>query len=389
MMWGVLLVEQNEFKNAFYKFQKVLQSQPLNVDALYLSGLCCLKLEKYQECIEFCKKSSSIEPLKNENYILLTEAYLSLEDKENCLTSFEKYEKYNENDWKYYNSWGIAYQHWNDWEKSIEKFKKSIELKNDEIINHNSLSHSLIKLEKLEEAQKEIEFVLNLNPEFASCYYNLGQIYMQKQMYQEAIDVYKKALSLDVNLKKAYFNIAGAYHFRGDIKNAIKYWEKTIEYDKQNLNAYINLAMCTINDLNDSTKALRYIRSAYEINKYSPEVVFNYGLIFLKTNDVRRAQEKFEEAFNIDNSLFQARVALAECKLKLKKPSEAIEILDSIKEQKENDRDYLMVRLYCLSAIYKNNHDNIDLMDEINQICDKIQKEYGEDIKLEELQQQN
>ena len=91
MMWGILLVGQNEFKSAFMKFQKVLQSQPVNVDALYLSGLCFLKLEKYHECIEFCKKSCGLKPDKNENYIIITEAYLNLNDIDNCLSSFEKY----------------------------------------------------------------------------------------------------------------------------------------------------------------------------------------------------------------------------------------------------------------------------------------------------------
>lgn len=386
MMWGVILVEENEFKNAFLKFQRVLMSQPLNADALYLSGLCCLKLEKYVECVEFCKKSSTIRPDKDENYILLAEAYLNLEDKDNCLSTFSKYEKHCENDWKYYNSWGIALQHWSYWEESVEKFKKSIELNEDETINRNSLSHSLIKLNMLSEAKEQIEEVLKINPEFASSRYNLGQIYMREKEYAKAIDEYKKAVSIDTNLTKAYFNIAGAYHFKGDVKNAIKYWEKTIEYDKENQNAYINLAICSINDLNDQSKALRYIRSAYEINKMNGLVAFNYGLILLKINDVYRAQEKFIETLNLDKTLLQSKILLAQCKVKLNKPEEAIEILNNYEGDK-NSKDYLSIRALALKTILTKEN-NVQIMDEFNEICDKIRNEYGDEAMVEELKQQ-
>jgi len=389
MMWGVLLIEEQEYKNAFLKFQRVLLTQPLNAEALYLSGLCCLKLAKYQECIEFCKKSSGIKPEKNENYILLSEAYLNLEDKDNCLKSFEKYEKYCIDDWKYYNSWGIALQHWLMWDESIEKFNKSIELNDNEITNRNSISYSLIKIDKLDEAKEQIEIILKLNPNFASCHYNLAQIYMRREKYPEAIEEYKKAVTLDANLTKAYFNIAGAYHYLGDIKNAFKYWEKTIEYDKENQNAYINLAISSINDLNNSAKALRYIRSAYEINKKNPLVVFNYGLVLLKANDIYRAEEKFIEAYKLDDKLKDVNMLLAECKVKQNKPYEALELLREYEKQEYNKKEYYFIKALVLKEILNLEKDNTQFNDEFDKICDKIRMEYGEDAMVEELRQQN
>ena len=135
---------------------------------------------------------------------------------------------------------------------------------------------------------------------------------MKQKEYACAIDAFKKAISIDTGLKKAYFNIAGAYHYKKDIKNAIKYWEKTIEYDKNNQDAYLNLAMTYINDMSDTTKALRYIRSAYEINKYNADAVLKYGIILLKSNEVYRAKEKFEEALCLDDNcrvLFEIKQA--------------------------------------------------------------------------------
>ncbi|MBQ7286248.1 MAG: tetratricopeptide repeat protein [Candidatus Gastranaerophilales bacterium] len=261
-------------------------------------------------------------------------------------------------------------------------------MKNDEAISHNSLSYSLIKLDRLEEAREQIEKTLEINPAFAACYYNLGQIYFRQEKYDEAIDAYKKAMSFDVNLKKAYFNIAGAYHFKGDIENAMKYWEKTIEYDKNNQNAYINLAMTSINKLKDSIKALRYIRSAYEINKFDTEVAFNYGMILLKTGDVYRAEEKFNEVLILNNNMVNAKLGLVECKMKQNKPQEALELLNQMEVDKANEKEYLIMRITVLSVLSRMDNENNQLKDEIIEICDKIRNEYGEIAMVEELRQQ-
>ena len=385
MMWSMILIEQKEYKGALLKLKKVLLNEPFNTDALHLCGLCSLKIGLFQDCIEYCKKSSSIKPEKKENYILICESYLNLNDEINCLKSFEKYEQYSSNDWKYYNSWGIALSHFNKFEESIPKFYKSIELKQDEYIVHNALSYSLIKLNRYDEAKKEIEEVMILKPEFAYAHFNLAQIFMKTEQYQSAIDCYKKALSLDANLKKSYFNIAGAYHKLNDNKNAIKYWEKTLDYDKNNLDAYLNLAMTYFDEENNPKKSIRFIRSAYELDKKNPDVVFKYGLILMKTNDLYRAEEKLQDALKLDENLLSAKITLAECNLKLNRPQKALEILNSCEDQKNEDEDFLIIKAMTLLEIYKNDKQNEELKNTILQICDKIQTNFNQDNLVEEI----
>ena len=143
--------------------------------------------------------------------------------------------------------------------------------------------------------------------------------------------------------------------------------------------------MSCVNDLNDSTKALRYIRSAYEINKFDYNVVLHYGLILMKTNELYRAEEKLIEAYKLDETNLISQIALAECKVKMNKPNIALEILDKIKERKQNDKDYLLVRMIALKEILKQENENQAIIDEINQICVKIKEEYGDSIAVEEL----
>ena len=358
------------------------------MEALYLSGLAALKLGYYNDCIEFCKKCAGIKPDKTDNYLLIAESYLNLKDKDNCLDSFKKYEQYCSKDWKYYNSWGIAFQNFNMWEESLEKLYKSVELKDNEYVSHNALSYSLLMLERYDEAKNEIDKVLSLCPTFASSHYNLAKILFKEKNYKAAIDSFKKALSLDASLKQVYFDIALCYNYLDDFKNAVKYWLKSADYDKTNPQVYVNLALCYLNQYNDNLKALRYIRTAYEFADHDCDVVFKYGLILLKINEIHRAKEKFEEVIKLNPNLELAYLALAECELKLNKPANALELLDKCSGETCEKRDFLYVKLYALSEIIKNDTENIELKNTIVSVCDKIIKVFGEDETVVEIKKQ-
>ena len=44
---------------------------------------------------------------------------------------------------------------------------------------------------------------------------------------------------------------------------------------------------------------------------------------------------------------------------------------------------------YCLEEILKLDNENKEIVDEFNEICDKIRNEYGDNAMVEELRQQN
>ena len=125
-----------------------------------------------------------------------------------------------------------------------------------------------------------------------------------------------------------------------------------------------------------------------EINKFDTEVAFNYGLILLKTGDIYRAEEKFNEVLILNNEMIGARLGVVECKMKQNKPQEALELLNQINVTKEKEKDYLIMRLTVLSVLSKMENENNHIKDEIIEICDKIRNEYGEIAMVEELRQQ-
>ena len=156
---------------------------------------------------------------------------------------------------------------------------------------------------------------------------------------------------------------------------------KTIEYDKNNKNAYLNLSAYWA-EKEEYTKAKRYIRSAWELDKTSFETIYKYGIILFKAQETHRAKEKFEEAIKLSPDDLNCNMALAQCLLKLGKAQKALEITEKFKI--DDKSEFLMIKLLALSEISTKNPENMEIKNTILEICDKIQtdqKEIVEQIK--------
>ena len=63
--------------------------------------------------------------------------------------------------------------------------------------------------------------ILAREPDFAGCYYNKGNIYMQLKLWPEAIKAYTQAIKLHVDYAEAYYNRGVAYILSGDYASGI------------------------------------------------------------------------------------------------------------------------------------------------------------------------
>ena len=215
----------------------------------------------------------------------------------------------------------------------------------------------------------------------ASNYFNMAHIYFEEQKYNLAIEMYKKALTLDASLRPAIVNIASCYAMLDETDKAIKYWLKSLEYDKSNPEIYFNLALSYAEDKNDPQKALMYARSAYDLGRKNPDILAKYGAILIKTGELYLAKEKLEYALKINPNHVMAKITLAETYIEMDKPNEAVDILEKIKDQEKDEKEYLYIKFLAYSKIYeetKNQEEKDKLKVIIDEICDKIQVNFGE-----------
>ena len=90
--------------------------------------------------------------------------------------------------------------------------------------------------------------------------------YVNKE-YDKAISFYLKAIELDPDYADAYVNLGVTYKNQGNNIKAIESYEKAIELDPVNAGAYVNLGNCYY-ESDFSTTLIYYKKAARLGNKY-------------------------------------------------------------------------------------------------------------------------
>jgi tetratricopeptide (TPR) repeat protein len=95
----------------------------------------------------------------------------------------------------------------------------------------------------LDQAITDYNKALELNPNLASAYNNLGAIFVQKDQFDRAMTAYNKAIELDPKQAQFYNNRGGAYRELNHYDEAIADFNRALELNPNYANAYYNRAV--------------------------------------------------------------------------------------------------------------------------------------------------
>lgn len=105
--------------------------------------------------------------------------------------------------------------------RATEQFKKAVELADSPQL-HNFLGTSLRTQGYLGNSVTEYLKAIELDPNYAPAYMNLGITYYSMNTYQDSIAQEKKAISLNSNNPEPYYHLARAYELANSPREAIE-----------------------------------------------------------------------------------------------------------------------------------------------------------------------
>jgi tetratricopeptide (TPR) repeat protein len=183
-----------------------------------------------------------------------------------------------------------------------------------------------------------------INPHDAGAHNNLGVVYYNKGLYQEAIFHFEKALELDPrmhvaerNLQIAYFHtgffeknvaelqdrlrtnpqdadahdrLARAYFYGGDVPTAIAEWRKAIEVRPASFDLHLRLARAE-QQRGSLDLALLELDAALKLQPRSARAHLLRGEVLYQTGETQEARSALETAIGLDNSIAEAHHLLA------------------------------------------------------------------------------
>ena len=160
-------------------------------------------------------------------------------------------------------------------EVAINHHKKSVEINPDYAEGYNNLGIAFQKLGLFEEAVKNYKKTLKLKPDFSLAYNNLGVVLKSLDKLDEALLTSKKAIELDPKFADAHNNIGAILQDLGNYEEAYKFYKKAIKLKSNYSEAYYNLGIL-LKKLGKIEECVKNFQKAVTVNQKNNKAYSNY-----------------------------------------------------------------------------------------------------------------
>eukprot|EP00026_Physarum_polycephalum_P002321 Phypoly_transcript_02327.p1 GENE.Phypoly_transcript_02327~~Phypoly_transcript_02327.p1 ORF type:complete len:634 (+),score=66.57 Phypoly_transcript_02327:179-2080(+) len=147
---------------------------------------------------------------------------------------------------------------------------------------------------------------LQINPNYAPAYYNMGVIFSEANHFDDALQYYRKAIEANPMYVEAYCNMGVIYKNTGLLEEAVSYYEKALALNPNFTIARTNMAIA-LTDLGTKMKAegniklgIQYYKKALLYNSQYPDAYYNLGVAYGECHKYDRAVWYYELAVHFN-----------------------------------------------------------------------------------------
>ena len=126
------------------------------------------------------------------------------------------------------------------YEEAVKQYQQALELDPNSDYALGQLADAYEKLGNPSAAEAAYKKAISLRPNYWAVYSGLGAIYYGQARYAEAAEMFKKVTELAPDNYSGYSNLGGIYLLQGDYEDAISQLKRSIEL-RPSANAYSNL----------------------------------------------------------------------------------------------------------------------------------------------------
>lgn len=380
---GVLLCNLEKYDEAEINLKKALDIEPENPDTLAYMAICLQKLGRINEAYDIISKCLSIRNNFMDAQICKGMCLAELGKEAECIACFNDGFNKGFMNAVYYTYWGIALQKFARYPEAKEKFLSAFERDRDNTLMLFHLGLNYLKEGNSTPALQIFEKLVDIDSKNAAAWEKIGEIKFVKAEYLECIDDFQSAMKASRKYTHLYYKIAKAYYNLDDLKNSEAYFIKAMDYDSENISAYVDYAELEM-QLGKDQEALRKIRTAYKKNPDSFDVISMYSRILVKMNMLHDALEKLDKLIELDKDYYEATYTKAEVLNSLKKPQEAIGLLQSLPSEIQDSKDFLYLSMISYNNLAQLTPSHYNISKAID-FCNRLTDKYGNEEKIEDL----
>jgi tetratricopeptide (TPR) repeat protein/uncharacterized caspase-like protein len=260
---------------------------------------------------KYIKKSIECDSTFTRAYLVLSGLFDKVNLRDSSIYYLNKGIAKNSDDAILYRFLAEQYFEMKDTLKAETIYKKALAVDSLDINNYLSLSwlyqsagqnNSRVMPGKKNDFGKAIFYcqkAIKVDPTSAYSYSNLGDIYTNLEMYDNAIANFQKALKIDSTYVDALNDMGNAYYYKKDNATAVMYYQKAIKIDPKFAYGYNNLAN-TYFYQKDYDKALVNYQKTIEIDSTYVNAYRKLGNIYSINKIYNKSITNYKKAIKLD-----------------------------------------------------------------------------------------
>ena len=198
---GLSYLNENSMQPAFLEFQKAIDMNPDDKLSHYGLGHIYFTQKKYQEALREFERVVKIDPDYSEAYNYSGTVYEAMGDLTEALKSYQKALKnklYQTPQFVHYNIAGIYFKQ-QKFQEAIRELQEAVHIDPGYAQGFRSLGEIYLKIDDLKSALDSFEESAKLFPEDPFTHFKMGEIYWRTKTFQKAEIEFKKVVSLVPN----------------------------------------------------------------------------------------------------------------------------------------------------------------------------------------------
>ena len=313
MLSGNLKILEQDAKGAEAVFKEVIEEAPDYVAAYVRLGLLYNFMGRQGEALENFEKALQVNPRQTDALALMVNIYIRNKKYDNALQLCRKQRKKIGEQPRHLAL--IEYLEGNiflakkDSKRAQQHFEEAIKIDPNILGSYLALARVYMRTEKIDEAIVQYEAVLHKNPKFLGGYMALGAIYEQRGEKGKAEANYRKALEIKSDFAPAANNLAWSLAERGgNIDEALGLAQ--IAKEQMPESPAIMDTLGWIYYIKGSyLSAIAELQDSVARDPHNPVINYHAGLAYYKNNQPNKSREFLEKALKIDQNFKGAEQA--------------------------------------------------------------------------------